>query len=129
MQWDASAHGGFTTGAPWLAAVDPARRSVAAQRADAESLHSLHRRLVELRRGLRGGLELVCAESGGLLAYRRGDVLVVLNLGTEPVRPAAHPPIGASGQCQFGEAVLATHGAAADGTVLAPGAGAVFRTA
>jgi hypothetical protein len=25
--------------------------------------------------------------------------------------------------------VLATHGAAADGTVLAPGAGAVFRTA
>jgi alpha-glucosidase len=128
MQWDAGAQGGFTTGMPWLAPVDPADRNVADQRADPASLHSLHRRLIALRRDLRGRLEDVAAEPGGLLSYRRGDVLVVLNLGAEPVRPAPHRPIGTSSECQLAELVLATSGAG-DGTLLEPGAGAIFRTA
>jgi alpha-glucosidase len=126
MQWDAGATGGFTTGTPWLPAVDPPVRNVAAQRADPTSLYSLHRRLIALRRGLRGSLELVAAEPDGLLAYRRGDALVVLNLGPEPVRPAPPLPIGTSRECQLAELVLATPGAG-DGSVLEPGAGAIFR--
>ena len=93
MQWDAGPQGGFTTGAPWLPPVDPAVRNVAGQRADPASLWSLHHDLIALRRELGGGLELVAAaEEGGLLAYRRGDVLVALNLGaaTLPL-PAGEP--------------------------------------
>ena len=92
MQWDAGPQGGFTTGAPWLPPIDPAVRNVAGQRADPASLWSLHHDLIALRRELGGGLELVAAEEGGLLAYRRGDVLVALNLGaaTLPL-PAGEP--------------------------------------
>ncbi len=111
MQWDAGPQGGFTTGTPWLPAVDPAERNVADQRADPTSLWSLHRTLIELRRDLRGGLELVAAESGGLLAYRRGDVLVTLNLGAEML------PLPA------GEPLLRTH----PGPALGPGGGAIVR--
>ncbi len=128
MQWDSSPAGGFTTATPWLATVDPAVRNVADQRADPRSLYSLHRRLIELRRGLRGGLDLVAARPDGLLAYRRGDVLVVLNLGAEPVAVGPHLPIDNSSGCQLGEVLLATPGAG-DGAVLAPGSGAIFRTA
>jgi alpha-glucosidase len=116
MQWDAGAQGGFTTGTPWLPAVDPGVRNVAAQRADPASLYALHRRLIAFRSGLRGGLEVVAAEPGGLLAYRRGDALVVLNLGA-----------GAQAHGAPGEPVLRTH-EGGDGSVLEPGAGAIFRT-
>src|SRR5204863_294847 len=34
MQWDTSPTGGFTSGVPWLPAVDPAERNVEAQRDD-----------------------------------------------------------------------------------------------
>ncbi len=128
MQWDSSPAGGFTTATPWLATVDPAVRNVADQRADPGSLYSLHRRLIELRRGLRGGLDLVAAQPDGLLAYRRGDVLVALNLGAGPVAAAPHLPIDNSSGCQLGEVLLATPGAG-DGAVLEPGSGAIFRTA
>jgi alpha-glucosidase len=92
MQWDSGPQGGFTTGTPWLPAVDPAQRNVAGQRADPGSLWSLHRDLIATRRGLRGDLELVAADPGGLLAYRRGDVLVALNLGRDALDlPAGEP--------------------------------------
>ena len=55
----------------WRRSTRPVR-NVADQRADPGSLYSLHRRLIELRRGLRGGLDLVAARPDGLLAYRRG---------------------------------------------------------
>jgi glycosidase len=135
MQWDAGPHGGFTTATPWLASVDPAARNVADQRADPASLYSLHRRLIEVRRGLRGGLDVVAAQPDGLLAYRRADVLVALNLGAEPVTVGRHIPIGIRGGCQLGVVVLATPGTctctctgAGDGSVLEPGAGVIFRT-
>jgi alpha-glucosidase len=110
MQWDAGPRGGFTTGTPWLPAVDPAERNVADQRADPASLWSLHRDLIALRHQLRGDLELVAAEPGGLLAYRRGDVLVALNLGADDLDL---PP---------GEPLLRTHPA---DPALRPGAGAI----
>ena len=50
MQWDASPNGGFTTGRPWLAPVDPATCNVAAQREDPDSLLSLYRDLLAWRR-------------------------------------------------------------------------------
>jgi alpha-glucosidase len=55
MQWDATRHGGFTTGAPWLPLVDPAGRNVAAQRDDPDSLLSLYRDLLAWRREARQG--------------------------------------------------------------------------
>jgi oligo-1,6-glucosidase len=50
MQWDASAHAGFTTGTPWIA-VNPnyAEINAAAARADPDSVFHHYRRLIELR--------------------------------------------------------------------------------
>ena len=109
MQWDAGPQGGFTTATPWLPAVDPARRNVGDQRADPGSLWSLHRDLIGLRRRLRGPLELVAAEPEGRLAYRRGDVVVTLNLGADTL------PV------PDGEVLLRTH----PGARLGPGEGAI----
>jgi alpha-glucosidase len=87
MQWDASEHGGFTTGRPWLPVADPAQRNVADQERDAGSLLHLHRDLVGLRRRLGNGLELLDDVADGVLAYRRGEHVVALNL-TGVQRPA-----------------------------------------
>ncbi|MFL5782418.1 MAG: alpha-amylase family glycosyl hydrolase [Thermoleophilaceae bacterium] len=79
MQWDASRNGGFSDGDPWLPAVDPATTNVAAQRDDPRSLLALYRHLIALRRRLGHGLELL--DSGDeVLAYRRGDHVVAINL-------------------------------------------------
>ena len=50
MQWDASAHAGFTTGTPWIA-VNPNHREINAEaaRADPGSVFHHYRRLIELR--------------------------------------------------------------------------------
>src|ERR1044071_6949469 len=50
MQWDDSAHAGFTPGTPWLA-VNPNHKEInaAAAAADPESLYHFYRRLIELR--------------------------------------------------------------------------------
>ena len=71
MQWDGSPKGGFTTGEPWLPAVDPAERNVEAQRDDPGSMLSLVRELIALRRELGDGFELLDAAEG-VVAYRRG---------------------------------------------------------
>jgi alpha-glucosidase len=55
MQWDRSASGGFTTGTPWLPAVDPEERNVADQRDDPDSVLNLYRDLIARRR--RHGLD------------------------------------------------------------------------
>jgi alpha-glucosidase len=94
MQWETG--GGFTTGTPWLAEVDPEERNVAAQRDDPASLLSLYRRLIELRRGLGEGFRLLDAEPG-VVAYERGSHVVAVNTTAVPrSRPG-------------GELVLATH--------------------
>jgi alpha-glucosidase len=89
MRWDDSPNAGFTAAKPWLpVGKDYKRVNVAAQSEDPDSLLTLYRRLIELRRsepalvyGEYRGLEA----EGDLLAYlREGDerrFLVVLNLG------------------------------------------------
>jgi alpha-glucosidase len=92
MRWDDDApHGGFTSGEPWLPAIEVAGGGVAAQERDPDSVLSLYRDLVALRRELGEGIELLDA-ADGVLAYRRGaGQLVAVNLADEP-RPA--PPAG-----------------------------------
>jgi alpha-glucosidase len=51
MQWDASAHAGFTSGRPWLPLpADFKTSNVAVERTDPTSMLSLYRRLIGLRR-------------------------------------------------------------------------------
>jgi alpha-glucosidase len=83
MQWSPERNGGFTDGEPWLPLIDPEQRSVAEQRLRPDSLLHLYQRLIELRRGLRGELELLEAPPG-CLAYRRGEHAVAINLGEQP---------------------------------------------
>ena len=111
MQWDATAGGGFSTGRPWLPTIDPAQRNVEAQRGDPGSLLELYRRLIALRRELRGGFRLLEAEPG-VVAYERGGHTVAINTTAQPRQAPA------------GEVVLATH----EGAGLPPRAGLIVKT-
>jgi alpha-glucosidase len=113
MQWDGSPTGGFTTGEPWLPAVDPERTNVEAQREDPRSMLSLVRDLLTLRRLLGEGIELLDA-APGVLAYRRGEHAIAINT-TGDERPA---PLG-------GDVVLETQPGAWRAGQLAPHAAAV----
>jgi alpha-glucosidase len=115
MQWDATATGGFTSGEPWLPAVDPQARNVAAQLEDAGSLLHLYRRLLEVRRTLGGSFSLL-EPTPGLVAFERGDHVVAVNTtGQRQPTPAT------------GDLVLATtDDALADGR-LAPHAATIVR--
>jgi alpha-glucosidase len=96
MQWTATPGAGFTTATPWLPLHDPTQTNVASQRADPDSLLSLYRRLIRLRRRNRairhGALKLVPGLGRGVLAYVRSDgrrrVLVLANMGPAEVRLA-----------------------------------------
>jgi alpha-glucosidase len=109
VQWDASPGGGFTTGTPWLAPLDPERRNVADQRADPASLLCLYRTLLAARLSLRGPVADLCARDG-VLSFRRGGHRVAVNTG------AQERPLPCSGAL-----VVATHATAPDG-VIPPGA-------
>jgi glycosidase len=115
MQWDASEHGGFTSGVPWLPAVDPRERNVADQERDPSSILSLYRRLIQLRRELRGELELLDA-APGVLAFRRGADVVAINTTPEP---APAPAVR--------ELVLETEPRALERGSLAPHTGVIAR--
>jgi alpha-glucosidase len=79
VQWEPEPlRAGFTSGEPWLAPVDAAERSVAAQRTDPGSVLSLYRDLIALRPRLHGGLEMLGC-TAGLVAYARGSHVVVVN--------------------------------------------------
>jgi alpha-glucosidase len=110
MQWDASPAGGFTTGRPWLPAIDPGARNVQGQRGDPGSLLELYRRLVELRPVLGDGFRLLDSEPG-VVAFARGEHTVLVNTSSEPR------------QLPAGQLVLTTH----DGEGLQPHASAVLR--
>ena len=115
MQWEPEPNGGFTSGRPWLALIDPRERNVAAQREDQRSLLSFYRALIDLRRELRGAAELIDAEAG-VVAFRRGEHAVAINVGDDPCRV----PVD-------GEVVLATHEDALREDALAPSHGVVLR--
>ncbi len=93
MQWDGPSTPASPTGTPWLPLpADAAQRSVEAERDDPQSMLTLYRRLLELRRTRAGALgRYLRARSrpaATLLAYLRehdGRRLgVVLNLGSAP---------------------------------------------
>jgi alpha-glucosidase len=89
MPWEASGNGGFTTGEPWLPLnPDIDRRNVELLRRDRESLLTLYRRLLALRRerpALAVGDYMPLAADGNVIAYQREHgaerLLVALNLG------------------------------------------------
>ncbi|HUR85929.1 MAG TPA: alpha-amylase family glycosyl hydrolase [Solirubrobacteraceae bacterium] len=99
MRWDDDApHGGFTTGEPWLPAIDVEGGGVAAQDQEADSALALYRDLIALRPSLGDGLEFVDGVAEGIIAYRRGtDHLVALNVADEPREmPPAGPVLRAT---------------------------------
>ncbi len=92
MQWDGSANAGFCPDGvqPWLPVnPDYPHVNVAHQAADEESVLNLYRALFALRRdseSLRSGaLAMLEALPLGVLGYRRADLIVLANMGTEPV--------------------------------------------
>ena len=90
MQWSAAPGAGFTRDGvrPWLPVGDPALANVADQRSDHGSHLHLCRDLIALRRetaGLREGDYASIAAPRGVLAWRRGDdVVVAVNLSGAP---------------------------------------------
>jgi alpha-glucosidase len=89
MQWDSSSQAGFTEGVPWLRlAADYATVNVAVLSGQSDSILSLYRRLIDLRRSHAalntGAIENV-ASDGNVLRYERFDgeqrFAVLLNLG------------------------------------------------
>jgi alpha-glucosidase len=92
MQWDATAHAGFSKSTPWLPLPDDfVHENVVNLDADTRSILSLYRALIALRKKLAqlvtGDYEPIVAD-GDMLLYRRrneeGAVLIALNLGGEP---------------------------------------------
>ncbi|SEM56833.1 alpha-glucosidase [Bosea lupini] len=96
MPWDASAHAGFSTAAPWLPLnADWPARNVERQSAEPGSLLALHRQLLAVRRYhpalAIGDVALLDAE-GDILAYERRHgaerLIVALNLAAKLQRLA-----------------------------------------
>ena len=98
MQWDASEHGGFTTGTPWLP-LNPntSEVNVEAQIDDADSVLAHYRRLIELRHSsdivVFGDYRLLARDHEYLYAFERtlGDErwIVVANFSDEELDVAA----------------------------------------
>jgi alpha-glucosidase len=111
MQWNDEAHGGFTTGEPWLPlANNYAHENVANLSADSHSILGLYRALIEFRKAapeLVAGSYAPIAATGDLLIYRReyegNALLIVLNLGTDPIS------IGPDTMAFQGEILLSTN--------------------
>jgi alpha-glucosidase len=97
MQWDATAHAGFSHAMPWLPLPDDfVHENVVNLEADARSILSLYKALIALRRKLlplRSGDYVPIAAQGDLLLYRRQSegqaVVIALNLGDQPVSIAS----------------------------------------
>jgi alpha-glucosidase len=78
MQWDGSATGAFTRGVPWLGAVDPATRNVSAQELDEDSTLAFYRRVIAVRRSLKGPLRFMETQDG-VLQFDRDRHRILLN--------------------------------------------------
>ncbi|SDG81840.1 glycoside hydrolase family 13 protein [Klenkia brasiliensis] len=93
VQWDASAHAGFTTGEPWIAVnPDHVEWNVAAQRDDPHSVLAHHRALIALRHANRtvqlGAFAMLLPDHQDVYAYTRTSddetLLVVCNVSATP---------------------------------------------
>jgi alpha-glucosidase len=78
MPWNAEPNGGFTTGEPWLPMGDHRRVNVATQREDPASVLHHTRRLIQLRKSLRGPYEPLPSGPSSW-RYRRSDAIVDLD--------------------------------------------------
>jgi alpha-glucosidase len=93
MQWDATAHAGFSRVEPWLPlAPGFARDNVERERLDPTSIYSLYRQLIAVRRrlpSLRVGHYRPIMATGDLLVFvrehERERILIGLNLGEEAI--------------------------------------------
>jgi alpha-glucosidase len=93
MRWDATKHGGFTTGDPWLPMGESAGRNVADLQADERSILHLYRTLLRFRKqtpALHSGDYIPMRSRDDLFVYQRhagGErFTVVLNLTHEARR-------------------------------------------
>jgi len=91
MQWEAAEGAGFTAPGvePWLPVGDSTERNVEQQRSDPASVLHLCRDLIALRRSsadLRSAPYSEAVVDGPVWRWRRGQTLVVLNLGDGPAR-------------------------------------------
>ncbi|UAN46457.1 alpha,alpha-phosphotrehalase [Serratia sp. JSRIV001] len=94
MQWDATAHAGFTTGTPWIACAEnyPQINATAAL-ADRDSVFYAYRHLIALRKQYplltRGDYQDLAPAHPALWCYQRSwngqRLLVVANLSREPL--------------------------------------------
>lgn len=92
MQWSAAPNGGFSSGKPWLRLADDfAERNVDNQREEEDSMLSLYRNLIRLRKlepALHVGAYRPLPADPFLIAYIRESIdskfLVVLNLSDSP---------------------------------------------
>jgi len=92
MQWDASPGRGFSAAEPWLP-YGPAAVNVAAQLDDPDSMLSLYRRVIRIRReypALQSGAYRELPSPRNVVAFERNSpgfspVAVVINTATEPL--------------------------------------------
>jgi oligo-1,6-glucosidase len=101
VQWDASRHGGFTTGAPWIA-VNPNANHInaAAQVDDPDSVFSFYRQVIELRHSERvvshGDFTMLLPEDEHVYAFRRSlpdaQLLVLGNFSSDEHTPDVGDP-------------------------------------
>jgi len=119
MQWESEPDGGFSTGEPWLPLVDPEVRSVADQRDEPDSILSLFRNLIAVRREIDGQPERLDAPAG-VLAFRRGEHLIAINTADRPA------PLPLAGELLL-ESVAGALQPDGDGRRLAANAAVVLR--
>jgi len=112
MQWDNTAHAGFTMGEPWIQAGGSYPQiNAASQVEDENSVYQYYQRLLQFRRehGIvrDGSFELLLPEHPGLFAYQRRDpsgrLVVLCNFTAKRIRL----PLGAFGEgrvalCNYG---------------------------
>ena len=110
VQWDGSAHAGFTDGDPWIPVNGDFREvNVAADRSRTPSILGYYRRLIALRGEteslVSGAYDLHFPDDEQLFVYTRtlGDeaVVVVLNVSADP-RSADVDPVAASASLLLG---------------------------
>jgi alpha-glucosidase len=105
MQWDATAHAGFSIAQPWLPLPDDyVHENVVNLGAEKQSILNLYRALIKLRKqtqALVSGAYVPLAAEGDLLLYKRqdgeGSLLIALNLGDQPISVRSDT-IGLSGE-------------------------------
>jgi oligo-1,6-glucosidase/alpha-glucosidase len=127
IAWDNSPHGGFSAAEPWLPLhMDWRTRNVAVQQTDPNSMLSLYRDLLQLRRSepaLSIGSILLSEGSKHILAYQRSHgtsrLQILLNLsGTERCLPDGLGP---------GDLILSTLGSRPPEGWLRPDEGLILR--